>query len=76
MITLVCGKQKREFSEQQAQGILYIQKQMKLKGWELPKDSPYEFKDNALIKRANTGDCKAEAKPKASKRGDKPSEQA
>jgi len=24
-------------------------------GWKLPKDSPFEFKDNALYRRANKG---------------------
>ena len=61
---LVCGKQKLDTTPRQAESILYIQKQMRIKGWELPKDSPYQFIDNALIKRADTKDCKGEKKSK------------
>lgn len=64
MVTLVCGKDKVEVTPQKAQALLFIQQGMKLKGWELPKGSPYEFKDNALIKRTDTKDCKGESKPK------------
>lgn len=63
---LVCGKQKLETTPEHAQSLLYIQKQMKLKGWELPSSSPYEFKDNALIKRADTKNCTGEKKSKRS----------
>ena len=64
MITLVCGKDKLVVHESKAQSILYIQKQMKVKGWELSKDSPYQFIGNALIKRTDTKDCKGEKKLK------------
>ena len=37
---------------------------MRVKGWELEKNSPYEFVNNALIKRADTKDCKGEKEPK------------
>jgi len=68
---LVCGKQKLETTPTQAQSILQIQKEMKLKGWELPKDSPYQFIDNALIKRADTKDCTGSEKPKRNPPGSK-----
>lgn len=69
---LVCGKDKIEVEPSKAQSILYIQKAMRVKGWELPKDSPYEFKDNALIKRADKKDCKP-AKKSRSTAGEKSS---
>ena len=58
MVTLVCGDKKLETSELQVQSILRIQKQMKRGDWVLPNDSPYEFKDNALIKRTSKEDCR------------------
>ena len=61
MVTLICGDQSQKFPVQQAQSILYIQKQMRLKGWVLPDDSPYEYIDNALRTRADKGDCKEKA---------------
>lgn len=62
MITLILGEQKVKFSAEQATSILVIQKKMKTKvGYRLPDDSPYEFKDNALIKRRNSPTCKDEA---------------
>ena len=63
-VTLICGDQKDVVSPEIAQSRLQIQKVMRIKGWELPEDSPYEFKDNALIKRTDTRDCKEEPKPK------------
>ena len=65
MVTLICGEQKLKTTPKNAQDLLHIQKQMSLKGWELPDDSPYEFIDNALIKRADKTDCKGEKKSKA-----------
>ena len=62
---LVCGKESKEFSEKQASDILYIQDQMKLKGWELPEDSPYQYKDNALIKRPDKISDKKETKERS-----------
>jgi len=76
MVTLVCDKEKREVTPEMAQDLLWIQGQMKIKGWELPKDSPYQYIGNALIKRSNTSDCKRKAKPKRDPVGDKPSRQA
>ena len=73
MVILVCGEQKLETTEQNAQSILYIQKGMRLKGWELPEDSPYQFVDNALIKRANKRDCKGPKKRKGDTGGGKAS---
>ena len=73
MVTLVCGKDKQEVAPSKAQSILYIQKAMGIKGWELPKDSPYEFKDNALIKRADKKDCKPKTgKSRSNKRKEAP----
>ncbi len=76
MVKLICGKQKCEVSEIQAQSRLQIQRAMKIKGWELPKDSPYEFIDNALIKRADKKDCKPKSRQKGSRSGDKASGKA
>ena len=73
MVRLVCGKKKCEVSEIRAQSILQIQKEMKLKGWSLPNNSPYEFKDNALIKRADNKDCKGKKKSKGDPGGSRPS---
>ena len=67
-VKLVCGEQSECFSFSVAQSLLYIRKEMnrvsiiKKPGWELPEDSPYEFKDNGLIKRTNTGNSKKSAK--------------
>jgi hypothetical protein len=64
---LVCGKQKtKELTPAVAQAYLQIQKAMGNSGtkWELPKNSPYEFIDNALIKRADKKDCTGVKKPK------------
>ena len=61
MITLICGEEKKKFSVQQAESILYIQNQMRLKGWELPDNSPYKYENNALVKRGNRATCKEEA---------------
>lgn len=70
---LVCGKQKIELTPRQAQAHLQIQKAMGSSGtkWELPKDSPYLFIDNALIKRTGTEDCKGKARPKRDRPGKK-----
>lgn len=65
MITLVCGKQKLKVSIKKAEAILHIQKEMKHGDWELSEDSSYEYINNALIKRANTGDCKEPTKKKS-----------
>ena len=73
MVTLTCGKQKLETTERHAQSLLYIQKEMRLDGWKLPKDSPYQFIDNALIKRANKEDCKDTPKSKGTRAGAKAS---
>ena len=67
MVTLICGKQKQEVTELKAQNILYIQKESGHGDWKLKANSPYQFKDNALIKRADTKDCKDQWKPKQSK---------
>jgi len=72
MVTLVCGKDKCEVSEIKAQSLLQIQKEMKLKGWQLPQNSPYEFKDNALIKRADTKNSKVKKRSKRDPSGSRP----
>jgi hypothetical protein len=71
MVTLVSGKDKIKVTPIKAQGLLYIQKGMGLRGWELPNDSPYEFKDNALIKRTDKKVSKRKAKPKGDSGGRK-----
>lgn len=76
MMKLILGKAKHEFSELQAQRMLQIQRKMKSDSWKLPNDSPYEFKDNALIKRTDTADCNRKAKRKGATGGKKPSGQA
>lgn len=74
---LVCDKKKMEVTPEYAQRILFIQKGMGTKnGWELPKDSPYEFKNNALIERTNKRVSKAKATRKRDTSGSKSSEQA
>ena len=70
-ITLVCGKEKKEVTPVVAQNILKIQKESRMGSWELPSNSPYEFKDNALIKRTDTEDCKGKAKPNRNTAGNK-----
>ncbi len=72
MIELVCGEEKKKFPIKQAEGILYIQGQMRRKGWEIPSCSPYEYKDNALIKRADTPDCREQTKEKPTVKSSKP----
>lgn len=76
MVILICGEQTLETTEQNAQSLLYIQKGMGIKGWQLPEDSPYDFVDNALIKRANKKDCRGKRKSKGDSGGGEPSEQA
>ena len=76
MVVLVCGKDKLETTAAHAQDILWIQKQMKHKGWELSQDSPYQYVNNALIKRPDTGDCKAKKSTKGVGEGSGASKQA
>jgi hypothetical protein len=73
---LVCGKQQCDISEEQAQSRLQIQKAMGLKGWELPEDSPYEFKNNVLIKRTDTKNSPGSKKSKGDTGGNKPPRKA
>ncbi len=70
MVVLVCGKERLETTPEHAQDLLWVQKQMKRKGWELSKDSPYQYVNNALIKRPDTGDCKGEKSKKGDRGGD------
>lgn len=72
MITLICGDQEKKVTIKQAESILHIQKEMKLAGWELSKDCPYEYKENALIKRANKRNCKKSEKAGSADEGQKP----
>ena len=77
MVKLVCDKEKREVTPEMAQSLLFIQKGMGIKnGWELPKDSPYEFKNNALIERTDTKVSRKKATRKGDPSGSKSSEQA
>lgn len=70
MITLILGEKKVKFSAEQATSILLIQQKMKTrKGYALPDDSPYEWKDNALIKRRNPSTCKDEAQKGSTGKG-------
>lgn len=71
MVTLICGKEKLETDPAHAQRILHIQKEMGVKGWELPSDSPYEFKNNALITRPGKADCKGKPSTKGDTSGSK-----
>lgn len=54
-VTLVCGKQKLPVSYRQAEDILRGQNHGNKTEWELEKDSPYEFINNGLRKKRNTG---------------------
>lgn len=75
-IKLICGDQVGEFSFEVAQSLLYIRQEMnrvmiiKKKGWELPDDSPYEFKNNGLIKRADKGNSKKSTASAGNSKGD------
>jgi len=76
-VKLVFGNETKLFSFVTAQSLLYVRKEMnrgstiKIKGWELPEDSPYEFKNNGLIKRANTKNSKKQTEPAEHTKGDK-----
>ena len=67
-VKLVFDGKSKYFPFEMAQGLLYIRTEMnrtsviKKPGWKLPDDSPYEFKNNGLIKRANTKHSKKSAK--------------
>ena len=77
MIKLVCDKKKMEVTPEYAQRILFIQKGMGIKnGWKLPNDSPYEFKNNALIERTDTKVSRAKATRQRDPGGSKSSKQA
>ena len=65
MITLINGELKRKFSIKQVENILYIQNEMRSGNWKLEDDSPYEYKDNALIKRSSKKNCTKQATSKA-----------
>ena len=76
-VKLVFGDESKCFPFEMAQGLLQIRKEMnrsmtiKKPGWELPDDSPYEFKDNGLIKRANTKKGKRASEPEGNTEGDR-----
>ena len=54
-IRLVCGKDELVTTFEQAQAILQVQAGMLGRGSKWQLDDPnYEFKDNGIIKRANT----------------------
>ena len=69
-VKLISGKTEKSFDIQVAQNILVIEKEMKVKGWSLPEDSQYEFKDNGLIKRSSTKASKRSTEQKENKSGD------
>ena len=71
MITLINGDIKKKFSIRQAQNMLYIQGQMRSNCWKLEDDSPYEFIDNALIKRPSKKNSIDKAAKQAITDGDK-----
>ena len=79
-VYLLDGNGKRvEFSYSQAEAILRGEAKMKHGNWVLPDDSPYEFKDNGFISRANKRDTGSKATRKstgASTQTRKPSEDA
>ena len=78
-VKLVFCDETKLFSFETAQSRRCVRKEMnrhstvKKKGWELPEDSPYEFKDNGLIRRANTKNSKKPAESKGDSEGDKTS---
>lgn len=49
-VILVAGSVEREFEFSHAENLLRYPSS----GWELPKNSPFEFTDNALRNRTNT----------------------
>ena len=69
-VKLVFDGKSKYFPFEMAQGLLYIRTEMnrtsviKKPGWKLPDDSPYEFKNNGLIKRPNKKDSGGPATPK------------
>ncbi|GAH10023.1 unnamed protein product, partial [marine sediment metagenome] len=75
-VALVFEGKTEYFSFEKAQGLLCVRKEMnrhstiKKKGWELPEDSPYEFKDNGLIKRRDTKNSKKQTKFSGDTKGD------
>ena len=81
-VKLVFEEQAEYFSFEKAQGLIRVRREMnrhstiKKKGWELPEDSPYEFKDNGLIKRANTKHSKKQTELPGDSKGDKASTEA
>ena len=81
-VKLVCGEQTEYFSFVVAQSLMYIRKEMnrysaiKKAGWTLPEDSPYEFKDNGLIKRSNTKHSKEPSESSGHRERNKTSEKA
>jgi len=81
-VKMIFEDQTEYFSFEKAQGLLCVRAGMnrhssiKKKGWELPEDSPYEFKDNGLIKRANTKNSKKQSEPSGDTKGDKTSAEA
>jgi hypothetical protein len=52
-VKLICGDDSTVVDFQVAENMLRIQREMRREGWVLPDDSPYEFKDNGLIRRTN-----------------------
>ena len=72
MVTLICGDRIIQSPIKQAEDLLHIQKEMKRTDWKLAEDSPYEYKNNVLVKRANSGDSKEQTKKGSASKSAKP----
>lgn len=64
-VKLICGDVSETVDFQVAENRLRIQREMRLEGWVLPDDSPYEFRDNGLIRRTNKRNTRKESEEKA-----------
>lgn len=58
-VTLIAGKQKKDFVFIHAERILNHVTNNHNDGWKLPKDSKFEFKNNELRTKSNKGSDKA-----------------
>ena len=72
MITLICGKQTLECSDEGAVAILHIQSVMKATKWELP--SQYQINEDGIIIRTDQGASIKETPKKGARQSDSSSE--
>jgi len=68
MITLICGKQTLECSDEGAAAILHIQSVMKATKWELP--SQYQINEDGIIIRTDKGISKRQTTKKRDRQSD------